>query len=55
MSRIMWGIDNLAEKSFDKRKYNKKPLETMNAFEKLELIKVYSIYLSNFNFLFFLN
>ncbi|RNA15005.1 hypothetical protein BpHYR1_013451 [Brachionus plicatilis] len=43
MSRIMWGIDNLAEKSFDRRKYNNKPLETMNVFEKLDVIKSYII------------
>lgn len=44
MSRIMWGIDNLAEKSFDKRRYNNKPLETMNAYEKLDVIKVKKIF-----------
>lgn len=36
----MWGIDNLAEKSFDKRRYNNKSLESMNANEKLDVIKV---------------
>ncbi|CAF0890897.1 unnamed protein product [Brachionus calyciflorus] len=41
MSRVMWGIDNLAEKSFDKRRYANKPLESMNVFEKLECIKSY--------------
>lgn len=36
----MWAIDNLAQKSIEKNKYENRLIDVMNIEEKLDLIKV---------------
>lgn len=40
LSRILWAIDNLAEKSLAKTKYENRTVESMSLEEKLNAIKV---------------
>lgn len=46
LSRVMWAIDNLAEKSIEKTKYESKSVDSMSIEEKLNAIKV--IFFSSF-------
>lgn len=47
LSRILWGIDNLADKCLESNKYGKKSVETLSLEEKLECIQVRKTYLNN--------
>ena len=50
LSRVMWAIDNLAEKSIEKTKYESKSVDSMSIEEKLNAIKVI-LYFSFFDLL----
>ena len=40
LSKIFWAIDNLAQKSIEKTKYEDRQIDSMSIDEKLNLLKV---------------